>query len=556
MQPPVPVTAYCRKSLVLYGLIVLLGLLYLLTFSRVSSIDALYYLHDYEHGSLKDLLHPHHLVFELTGKGWFEFWRGLGYAGRADIPAKALSMVAALFALVVFARTLVLVFGAGVLTGALLVVSGLSYDMWHMASEAEPVIFFILFSNSILYLLLRLLLAGNARRSTGLMLGLVNAAGVLFHQELVLAIPFCLATLWKGIDRPFRTRAILTYLGVTCGIIAVAYWIAATLGAGAQDRGGVIRWVMSYRTEFAAMCGRFNHQTPVNVLRGAASLFLGGTALKNWLTPGSPLDRHFVLAVLPFLGLALAVVWSLVSAFARFQSARVPGARPVILLVAWLVVFAGFAAWWMPENRNFWAPVLPALVLLCGLGLETSPDRGAAFQWRKIVLVVWILALLGGNLFGGILQKHSQSDAQQELAVRLGRIWEQGNLLLLPLDRTYLAMTFYHPEIRCIGLELIQVRPGTAPNMGMRALSGSEADSAWAACTLAAHQTLVSGARVFVSSDLAPKFINDAPGFLPAGHRMSLAGLFEFSDSVVPQDRKRLFELLLLPAGGKHTCPR
>ncbi|MDI6809270.1 MAG: hypothetical protein QME66_09855 [Candidatus Eisenbacteria bacterium] len=536
-----------RHSLVLYGLILLLGLLYLLTFSHVSSLDALYYFHNYEQGGLKNLLHPHHLVFEFSGKGWFELWRGLGYTGRVDLPAKTLSLAAAIVALVIFARTLALVFGTGFLTPALLLVFGLSYNMWHMATEAEPVIFFILFSNSILYLLLRLLLTGNARRSTGWALGLVNAAGVLFHQELILAIPFCLAVLWKRIERPFRTRTLLTYLGVTCGIILLAYWLAATLGAGARGLGGMVHWVTSYRTEFAAGCGRFSPQTPVNTLRGAASMFLGGTALKGWLSPGSAMNIRFVLAFLPFLGLALAVVLSLVSAFARLQSTRIPAPGLVILLVVWLVVFAGFAAWWMPQNRNFWAPVLPALVLLCGLGLETASGRSAASQWRRIALVVWILALLGGNLFGGILQKHSQSDARQELAVRLSRIWEKGDLLLLPLDRTCLAMTFYHPEIRCVGLEPGLVQQGTRLVAGMPALSDTEADSTWTTAASAAYQTMLSGNRVLVSSDLVPQFAMYVSNFMPAGSQTRLVDLFEFSDSVVPQDQKKLFELRLEP---------
>lgn len=585
-----------KRSLIPFVLIPLALLVYLLTFSHVSSLDALYYYRDFERGALRDLLHPHHPIYELVARGWCDLWRVLGWPGPAEVPAKSLSLVAAAGALAVFARTLRLLFGGGFMAGALLLVMAFSYLPWHVATEAEPVIFFILFSCLNLDLLLRRLLLPRGSGPAAWKLGLANVLGVLFHQELILVVPFSLVVLWLRPGTRDRRRLVPAHALLVAAGIGIPYALAAHLATGARDPAGWVRWVTHYGHFFAGSYGQITGQTPANTLRGLSALFLGGTALKAYAAPGVPRDPRLLAALLPFLGLAAILVLGLGALLVSLRSGRArraggeggapaagpdrtwapagalaansdrtwaPAGAPVTgslipirLLAAWLIVSAGFAIWWMPENRNFWAPTLPALVILCGIGLASLDGNRAARVARQVVPAAWILLLVAGNLSGGILHKHFMDDARQELSVRLLRTVGPGDLVVLPADRLWLCATYYHPEIRCIGLDPPRPEPPAVPGrelQGAGPIAGDDAprptagsavaDSSWVAAAHAAAQTLLNGHRVLVEWTLLPGFAALTAAGLPGDGRIETWELLEFADSEQPSDRRRMMEM-------------
>lgn len=547
------------KARGLWPTVAVLLVLYVLTISRVSSIDAYYYFNDLERGSLPALLHPHHLVYELLGWVWYAIWKLLGWAGRAALPLKLLSLVGAGGALWLFGGAARRAVGAGAPAWLLTLALGLCYLPWHYATEGEPVAFFLLFGCWFLSLAVRLADAEGATaagpparpaaRPDGsheitprwaAVTGAVAGVGVLFHQALALALPVAAWCLWRAAAPAHRRAAALAFLGTAAAVVLVPYAVAGWLATGSARPGTLVAWATGYLEEFGGRHGQARNFSLAALGRGASGAFLGGSSLKGYVFGGAGRDLGYWAALLPYAGVAAALGAGLAGLAARRR--RLPEtarrALPGVLLLG--LVFLAAALYWEPGNRKFWAPILPCLLLLAGWGWRAwaagASRRGAAAASGAAIVLVALLA--AGNLTGGILHKHRERDDRQTLGRRLQEIWRPGDMAVLEADRLWQAVDYHFPGLR------------TVPVHRYASVAFAAADTTLPAAARAAGEALMRGYRVYASSavleELLAKLRAGDPDLMPG---LEPRRLFAFHDSEEPHRRAELFVLQVVQEG-------
>ncbi len=508
------------------------ALLYALTSPRVHSIDAYYYYHDLEHGDLRALLHPHHLVYELLGKGSFELWRVLGYAGRPALPLQALSLGAVAGALLLFGRLARRACGPGILAWLLLAILGVSYLPWHYAGEGEPVAFFLLFACAYLCLLERLVAGPPLATRGALAAGLLCGLGVLFHQSLAFALPLLAWTLWKAEAPERRAGRTLALLGAAIGLVGAAYLVGGRLATGSWRPDTLYRWATGYLEEFGGRFGQRRNFRPFPIAQGAYGAFLGGSSLKGILLGGARLDPRQWLVLAPYAGVAGALGAGLIALLAGWRKLPEGQRRLAAPVALFGLIYVAAAIFWEPDNRKFWAPVLPSVLLLTAAGGRVWFGSRAGRALSIAAAAGLGVVLLGGNLAGGILQKHAQRDSQQALSLRLLELWQPGDLVVLEGNRLWQSLDYNYPRLR------------TTPVHRYASAAFAAADTTLLHAALAARETLGGGHRVFVSSDVLADLLRKLSAIDAAeAARLEPRPLFSFVDSENPQRPARLFAL-------------
>ncbi len=505
----------------------LLLILYTATFSGVSSVDAYYYFGNIDSGSLASLCHPHHLAYLLVGKGWFMLWRIFGYHGTALLPLKQMSLFGALGVLILFARTLSVLFPRGVAASCLLLALGTSYLPWHYSTEGEPVIFFQFFSLWILYLLVRWYFEPEPASGLAWKLGLAVGLGTLFHQSLVFAVPLSVAALLHRGQPSARISLLGKFLLPALILIAVPYIGLGFAVTNSHDPRTLVAWSTGYLDEFSGTYGLARNLHPRPILSGLASAFLGGTALKPYLLQHKPFDAGFLLAVSVFIFVLGSVGAGLLAVIFSLRRFEPPLRRGLLAVAVFTGVFLAAAIYWEPGNRKFWAPVEPGLIILMGAGLMGMPRLGPRIilsrRMGKTVLGLLCLVLVVGNLGGGILHKHRAKDLESKLALGLLEIYQPGDLLVMPADRLWQSVDYNFPEIRSAGVFAYANPAWAAQDTTM----DFAAKSLW--------QTLTAGKTGYVSSrvekDLSARIaaLAQAAGD-PAHGKLKKTFLFRFND--------------------------
>ncbi len=531
-ESPLSSTNRVRYLVIILGF----GAVYLLTRSRVASIDALYYFRDMTSAWGGHFLHPHHLLYEPAVKLWCEMWWALGYGGAADSLVKSFSLIGSLGALIAFARCAVLLVGRGFLGWVFLLCFGFSYLPWHYASQGEPVAFFLCFSCLNLYLLLDLLGRTEATPGSVRWLGLANVFGVLVHQALIFVIPISAVVIWFRTPPGSRSGRVALFLVICLGAVLLLYGLGALVALDRVDPVRFLAWSTGYLEEFAGVYGRADLIFSTAALRGLTLAFLSGNALKAYFFEGAIPGTGYWLALVPIGVLAVFLVWGLVLALIFARTAGGERRRQLLLLLAFAAVFGAAAIWWEPGNRKFWAPVVPCLLLLAGLGWGQRPQTraGRLGVVSRLVPLVVVCGLLAGNLLGGILPKHRRSDEQQPLLTNLRQMYREGDVVILREDRLWLCVDYHCPQMTVFG-----VPPPRSdrydPEQSILAAAGE-----------AAAVALGSGSRVFITSELAPEVQTRLAVLLPeTAPQVEQRQLFEFADPEAPNKRQTLGELVL-----------
>lgn len=500
----------------------LLLALYAATYSRVGSVDAYFYFNNLDPGPPSYLYHPPHLAYLLVGKAWYGLWQLFGYDGNSPLPLKSMSLIGALGALSVFARLVNRLFAPGLASLLLFLTFGFSYLPWHYATEAEPVIFFQFFAVWILYELVQCSAGGDALACRPRRLGLAVGLGTLFHQALILVVPLGLAVLGRRGDWPERLRAGRRFLATTLAIVAVAYVGVGYLATHSLAPSDLLAWATTVVDEYSGTHGLAAHLNLRLVVKGAASPFLGASALKPYVYAGQPRDAVFWLAVsvqLVVLGLITAA-----SVLAAFHWRRLDPTlrRRLAVIVVFTGIYVAATLYWEPGNRKFWAPVAPGLLILlgaalCGGGPARRRGRG------EIILGLLCLLLLVGNLTGGILGKHRRRDSEQELAVKLLPRFRSGDLLVMESSRLWQCVTYHFPELNVVAVHNYTNAAATAADTTL----DHAAASLW--------RTVQDGHTGFVSERVAQKVgarltaYQEMAGQKPPGH-LSKSFLLMFRD--------------------------
>ena len=170
----------------------LLGALYFYTATGVHTFDALSYTWNVEAKPMRDLFHPHHLLYGPAGKLAYQSAVALGYDGRADKPIQALNALAGAVGVFFLWRFGVCWTGRRWATLGSALVVGLSYAYWVYSAEVEVYTFAAAFLSLSLWLLARFDRAPTA--ANAIALGFAHCPAGVELRNADAAIVFRVAT--------------------------------------------------------------------------------------------------------------------------------------------------------------------------------------------------------------------------------------------------------------------------------------------------------------------------------------------------------------------------
>jgi hypothetical protein len=363
------------------------------------------------------LVHGDHLLYAPLAHLAVRLTRALGLHATAEVPLQIASVMLAVLALALFSRVVARLDVATPIRAGLVLAVIFSYAIWRYATESDVYMLPFL-ALMVVWHEVAATLGRPDRPAAGLRLGGACAFGILSHQQQVLTLLAAVGAL--GLDRRVPKALRLRRIAVTVAVAGA--WTAGVYlaAAGFWFRGDGVEpldWIRG-----PGGSGSWGHLSPATLLRAPVGLvrtligghfFLAIPGLSDLIGARfseTVLDeeRFLARAFSPFGAMALLAstgIAALGAALAIHRSTRSRSAHaptPAFVnrfILPSVVLYAFFAAWWDPDNVEFWMPVVPGLAALSGgfLG-HAKPDRPALALGG-----VAIAGLAAVNLFGSIL---------------------------------------------------------------------------------------------------------------------------------------------------------
>ncbi len=375
-----------------------MALFYFLLRSRNHPIDAVLYALAVEVKDAYPFFHWHHLLY--TPLGWLVL-KGAGAFGHAGnaftllaaFSAASASAAAAFFYLAL--RRLGATFGGALLTAA---AASLSAAWWYFAGEAEVLALISLFVAGALYWLTAPELGYKKLIGLAFWLGV----GTLFHQVVLLFVPFALVVIGWGGER--RWTKILAFSAIYAPLVVVPYVLVPYFYYGVRGYSELIRWATYYSSW--GDWGRFAGER-------FAKAFL--TTLSAVVAGPSPFDlwkavpvKEFAKNYAPAVVVLAAVLGTVAAGAGRLWRNK---RRWLVAAVLWFLCFHVFFSWWEPENAEWWIATLMPIWLLFGLALPS----GKVFYATAVIITSCVAAL---NFFRLVYPSTVPSKNEAEAAAR------------------------------------------------------------------------------------------------------------------------------------------
>ncbi len=390
-----------------------LGLAALLLYLRVQNVlysfDAVGYAAVVENGTVQQLLHSHHVLYNPICRLAYAGARLLGYDGRALGPMHFLNAlaggvgVAFMFLLcrkLGASRTASLLAGFAVATAAAYWANAAGVEVYTLGTAAALVG---------LYAAAQVPSRGT---HTATLAGAACAGAALIQQLNVLLAPA--AFIYVLTTGAARRQKALAFAGGYAAAFVLGYVVLPAAFLHFKGARGYVDWFFYY-----ARMKRWGGISWPKVAAGAgtfAHVFYVNAFWDNFAAPFIKADlRHLRVALPLWLGVffcgANLLLWL----------RRGPGRRALTLLAVSSLLYTVFALWWIPDCVDFW--LFPAASFLGAVAVALS-KRGR--RWYLISLMALTLAWLGitnVNWRDGISRLPDlQANADYRAALALGRI--------------------------------------------------------------------------------------------------------------------------------------
>lgn len=494
--------------------------LYLSTLTRVHTFDALSYVTSVEQKPWTELFHPHHLAYGPLGAIMLAIGQALGYQGGAALPMQLVNALAgaagvALFYLVARNAT-----GRSDAAAAAALLLGASYAYWYYAVEIEVYTVATLFLIICMALLMR---PGPWNARCCLALGLAQGGAVLFHQtNVLLSVPIALVALSDarrvatGLEPAVarqRWRAVTgrwaSYAGALALAVGLPYLYVMLVVSNFRTVEAMLAWLTEYaRTGWWG--SPFTWTTLANLGMGLADTLAQPGGAWFW----------------PALGFAVLWAWSGRRTRERGNAREEQHGRTlrtyVPSLIAWLLTYGIFFAWWEPDNIEFWIASLPPALLLIALALARARRWGPPI-WGGLAIAAAMLWINAGAINR---RGDPATDLQRLVARELAARSTPADLLIVPDGLLELYLPYYEQHENFLSL-----------NQALFDNSGS-----WDAACAAIHDRIATaqhaGAAVLIAAEaLVP------PPRLLARHQLDQQRI----DACFARYRDTLIELDLPP---------
>ncbi|HVP39848.1 MAG TPA: hypothetical protein VMS93_11770 [Candidatus Saccharimonadales bacterium] len=434
------------------------ALLYWISRTEAHSLDAISYARAVRDGTWRDLLHPHHLLYDPLVR---VVWKALLVVHPHLDPlalAAFLNSALAGLTLLLFARCL-LENGATFFWTSLATLGlGFSQCMWLMASENEVYVATLLLLTLAARQALRA--ARTAQAGQALRAGLFTAAAALFHVVAVLFVVPALAVVGRAAeDRRHRLRLMAALVVGLAAPLALGY-LAVLAARGAASVALASAWAGRYmRWE------SWVDRNPVRVLLGFL-WFLRGAVPDFGLIGRAPSPTASALlndlARVPFLLFTALVAYLIWDGWRKrpYLTWRF-GPLPVLCLV-WFLVFELFLGWVGRSSLKFWTLTLPPLWAFIavwadlrfgdpeGLGARRMSHAAAA----GVVLGLALLVIPTGFLV--VAPRHDpHRDAPRRWAEAVARATAPEDFLLVPEGDMEGYLLYYSARTHLQTLEVL-----------------------------------------------------------------------------------------------------
>ncbi|PKQ28288.1 MAG: hypothetical protein CVT63_03580 [Candidatus Anoxymicrobium japonicum] len=402
-----------------------------LSINHTEAEDSLWYLRAITYGTLEEQFHPNHLIYNAVNHLFYRGWQLLGYGDTAELPVKVLNISGGLI-------VLLLIYSLGVRAGLprglryfAMLATAFSYGFWWYSVECETYILPIIF---ILLSVHRLLLIQQdfAPPRRHVLLGVFNALAILLHQQhlLLVGVVFIGYALIFFVGRRqitwgrFLSRFAL--YGIVGGGLTLGTYLAVASGVYHRTSLGEIgAWLSS-----GSQAGGYGYGLSLGSFKaiiGFTRAFVGGhsffalpgvTALIQRLVPNYQLAEEVFLVkdfppvktvTLTALSLVFFVAAGLIIVhlirrgtprMIRFDRDHATSRHfLLVLLAAYLTLYALFNVWYLPESIEVWIALAPALTL--SIAVLTVPV--VRERRMPVYLGLALACLLAVNLWGSVL---------------------------------------------------------------------------------------------------------------------------------------------------------
>lgn len=351
---------------------------YLLIATREFYWDGVSFALDIERakGNLSSLIRPNHLINNLIGYFAYEVF---GEKFRALYIMQALNGLLAGICILLVYLILKEMTQSRYHSICLALLMAFSAAWWRFATDANAYI------PSILFLLISYYLLQPSRIPRPLLVGLMHAAAMLFHELAIFFFPAAFAALWK---QSRKWSSILCYVGVSF-TVTLAFFIGAFRSV--PYAGSFWSWITVHSPD-----AQFTYSLWHNIvisLRGNMKLLFGGRILLVQLDAVTVLGIAGLAVTLGWLiRLRVEIVESLKRMLAQITRRSFYDNYP---LLVWIFCYLLFLLFWLPKNTFYRLFYLPALILAIGaLGRPWKEKFRHSLALAVMVVFLWNFTFL------------------------------------------------------------------------------------------------------------------------------------------------------------------
>jgi len=433
-----------RKSLRTISLIVfiatVLGYLFLLT--KNYYWDGIFFAQVIEDAPRINatLIHPSHLIDQVFGYLAYRATRLVGLNVRALTVLQVLNCFLGAAAVVVFFRICVDCFKSRYVSFVCTALFAFSATWWRFATDANTYV------PTVLVLLVTFYLLLPRPEPKPFIVGVTHAAAMLLHQLAIFFFPVAIAALLLQLRNKKDKRAarkVWSYILTAAVITGGVYYAAFHLATGGWSIGRFLSWITYYSDENGFSFGPWSNL--VYSLRSQVRTVFGGRAAFVREMGGPVLVTLAALTALAWLAFFFVLLRRLresrAAAVALFQFLK--QFKPLTILCAlWVVPYALFLFFFIPQNVFYRLFYLPAIILLIGSALatiESSPNHV-----RRYRAALFAVAVFFANLtFSQYPYTQVRANPPLELALSLSRAWPTGTVVYFAAPNTDGSLVHY-----------------------------------------------------------------------------------------------------------------
>lgn len=368
--------------------------------------DSISYSMQLEKKNIRDIFHPHHLLYNYFKWLLFNLLKANGYNGGSLLVSQFFnSFMGALGITFLFLTIRYItksIFPALVAGGVL----SFSFGYWYCSTFGGVRVMGIAFLILLFFLLSYFVTSQEKDFKKNLcliiLISVVHSFVIFSHQIHTMFAVIVILSLFFKKDTLFNKFVYFAiYSLILIVIVGGIYYYIGTSIYHLKTSKGFYNWLISYTK--VGMWGKLDSESVRLAKEGIERTFIG-SLYKDNLFYGTIKNKDIINVF--YYSLYVTGIYALIFSFRLFKKYL-----PIIVMcIAWLVLYVPFFVWWEPVNFEFWTYPLPAFLILLSLPIS---DLWNTFQflplkigWRiftGLVFSILILIFFWYNFFGTIL---------------------------------------------------------------------------------------------------------------------------------------------------------